>query len=247
MSEAVEGSETVPKPILHHDSLLERIDKQNKLLATQTEALTSLCHTIKTGLNPRSEHAAFANDGNNVEAPRFHPTENGVSSLEERARTVWQQEILQFILQDSPYDILKDFTFQPEYGLDDMLSGRQPWHGWAYRRSYPKLAHFLAKASIAESSKAQVVCEEGYDDVKESRIAFRDSTLDHDAVWKVIRYRKGKIESRQDLELEDGDDESNMALGTLAIARILQITDLSPLLTVMLLTSTPKYVSFART
>lgn len=147
-------------------------------------------------------------------------------AVEEEQKRIWQEEILPF--RDE--HLLRSFIWRKGLTLEELLSPNRPWNTWSYRAAYPNLSKFLSNVSLNEYSKSQVLCEDFNEIGLVSRWQSTEGVLNHVSLWATIGTRgDGKNE----------DSESNIKASD-AFSRILRIVDLSPIVTSLVLGSTPR-------
>lgn len=150
--------------------------------------------------------------------------QNQITKEEEQKR-VWQNEILSYHNDD----LLRSYYWRKSLSIEQLLSPTRPWNTWSYRAAYPKLSAFLAKASLNEASRSQVLCEDFTDDGRVSRWESTEGVLNHASLWDAIGTR-----------LDDRQDGTASSYNGTALSRILRIVDLSPIVASIVLGSTPR-------
>ncbi|KAI9802662.1 MAG: hypothetical protein M1825_002684 [Sarcosagium campestre] len=149
----------------------------------------------------------------------------------EEFKRQWREEIIPYRVNDDIKGLRKQFAWREGHPLEVVLSPSRPWNSWSYRASYPKLAAFLAKASLGERSKSQVLTEDFGLGGAVSRWESGDGVLDHVSLWEELRTRC----------FPRSEDPADSLGGTeyAAVSRMVRVSDISPLVASLLLGSTP--------
>jgi len=204
-------------------ALLNLLTKQTELLLAQKRELELLRSMIQQYQQPPPQPPSRRMS--TVSALQVQQQQNPITKEEEQKR-VWQNEILRY----HDEDLLKSFYWRKGLPLEQLLSPNRPWNTWSYRAAYPKLSAFLAKASLNESSRSQVLCEDFNDSGPVSRWESTEGVLNHASLWDAIGTR-----------LDDRPEGTESYNGPpMALSRILRIVDLSPIVASIVLGSTPR-------
>lgn len=166
----------------------------------------------------------------------------------EEAQTAWRRHIHAFDFPPEFDGILDALLKESTLQLPDLLpcpeqTQSQPWHSPNYRVSYPALRDFLAVCDIRESSKASLTLDSfGWDELSHDPAYFRSFTRHekYAELWDILRSRTTN---------ENIGNASNAATRVEAISKLkrlipsrsIQITDLSPLLSSIILASVPRF------
>ncbi|KAB8360819.1 hypothetical protein FH972_024553 [Carpinus fangiana] len=188
--------------------------------------------------------------------PRSHRTQpvDGLSGLEKRqadieeAQAVWRDHIHTFDFPPESDGILDSLLRGSSLELHDLVSNLdpkkvQPWFSPNYQVSYPALRDFLALCDIRESSKASLTLDSfGWDEQSHKLAYFRSFTRreKYAELWGILKTR-ATGETIGDASKAARRVKAVADLRRLIPSRAIQITDLSPLLSSIILASVPSF------
>ncbi|KAL2001264.1 hypothetical protein VTN02DRAFT_1971 [Thermoascus thermophilus] len=208
-------------------AVLRLLTKQTELLVAQMRELELLRAMIQHPL-PHQQQYQQPSSRRPSAVSALHvqqQQQQAPITKEEEQRRVWQNEILSYHNDD----LLRSYYWRKGLSIEQLLSPTRPWNTWSYRAAYPKLSAFLAKASLTEASRSQVLCEDFTDDGRVSRWESTEGVLNHASLWDAIGTR-----------LDDRQDGTASSYNGSALSRILRIVDLSPIVASIVLGSTPR-------
>lgn len=193
--------------------ILRQLAQQNDNLSTLARELTDLRRATNRKDDPM--HAQAERD-----------------QLREEYHRQWQEEILPYQMAEN---LRVAFVGPGEaMSLAQLLSQHRPWEWWAYRASYPKFSALLQDASLTESSRSRVSCEDFDLSATVRRWDSAGNVLDQESLWSAMRTRAGRANVHEDVSQD------------ITPSRMVRVIDLSPIVAAIILGSTPKYGGFSR-
>lgn len=153
---------------------------------------------------------------------------------------IWRTEILPVNIHDPSQQHFRAFLNPSPLRFDELLLGESPWNSASYTHAFPKLSSFIANATLdehsREHSRARVIINEKYDSGKCISYHVKGKTVDHTLLWARVATRLSPA-----TPLNTNLPTANHAnMTVLALERVVQVTDISPLVAVMLLASSPR-------
>ncbi|KAJ9232409.1 hypothetical protein DTO166G5_4729 [Paecilomyces variotii] len=206
-----------PADLSDPSALLSLLNGQTELLLAQKRELELLKSSTQHSPQPPLRRMSTVS--------ALQPQSNPVS-VEEEQKRIWQEEILP--CRDE--QLLRSFIWRKGLTLEDLLSPNRPWNTWSYHAAYPNLSTFLSSVSLNEASKSQVLCEDFNERGLVSRWQSTEGILNHASMWSAIGTCPDEKNADSELTVNASD----------AFSRILRIVDLSPIVTSVLLGSTPR-------